>query len=105
MAFDFPSSPVLGQNYLSYIWNGYAWTIGNQTGGVPPAGDYVLKTGDVMSGFLTLNALPTQPLHAATKSYVDSITTNLPQGTIGQALVVGTVRQAGWGNPIEGGNF
>jgi Repeat of unknown function (DUF5907) len=30
------------------------------------------KSGDVMSGFLTLNADPTAVLHAATKQYVDS---------------------------------
>jgi len=30
------------------------------------------RTGDVMSGFLTLNANPTAPLHAATKQYVDA---------------------------------
>lgn len=32
----------------------------------------VSKSGDTMTGFLTLNALPTQPLHAATKNYVDN---------------------------------
>lgn len=32
----------------------------------------VLRTGDTMSGFLTLNADPTSDLHAATKQYVDN---------------------------------
>jgi hypothetical protein len=32
----------------------------------------VSLSGDSMSGKLTLNANPTQPLHAATKQYVDS---------------------------------
>jgi hypothetical protein len=32
----------------------------------------VLKAGDIMSGFLTLNADPTAVLHAATKQYVDA---------------------------------
>jgi hypothetical protein len=38
---------------------------------------YVNVTGDTMSGFLTLNADPTQALHAATKEYVDSIASGL----------------------------
>lgn len=33
----------------------------------------VARTGDSMTGFLTLNANPTQNLHAATKQYVDNI--------------------------------
>lgn len=33
---------------------------------------YVLKTGDTMSGFLTLSADPIGPLHAVTKQYVDN---------------------------------
>jgi hypothetical protein len=32
----------------------------------------VNKAGDTLTGFLTLNAIPTAALHAATKSYVDS---------------------------------
>jgi len=34
--------------------------------------DSVTKSGDSMTGFLTLNANPTSNLHAATKQYVDS---------------------------------
>lgn len=34
--------------------------------------DAVNKTGDIMTGFLTLNADPVNPLHAATKQYVDA---------------------------------
>lgn len=33
---------------------------------------YVLDSGDTMTGFLTLNADPTNPLHAVTKQYVDN---------------------------------
>ena len=33
---------------------------------------YVLKTGDTMTGPLTLNADPTSDMHAATKAYVDA---------------------------------
>jgi hypothetical protein len=34
--------------------------------------DYVAKTGDTMTGALSLNAAPTSNMHAATKAYVDS---------------------------------
>lgn len=33
---------------------------------------FVYKSGDTMSGFLTLNVDPVSPLHAATKQYVDA---------------------------------
>lgn len=36
------------------------------------AGNKVDRTGDTMTGFLTLNANPTAPLQAATKAYVDA---------------------------------
>ena len=26
MAFDFPSSPTIGQSYLNYVWDGEKWT-------------------------------------------------------------------------------
>lgn len=35
-------------------------------------GSFVLKQGDVMTGFLQLHADPTDPFHAATKQYVDN---------------------------------
>lgn len=42
-------------------------------GGGVVSGGYVRKTGDAMTGFLTLTSLPpTNAYHAATKSYVDS---------------------------------
>ena len=41
-------------------------------GGGCPCPENVLKAGDTMTGFLTLNANPTSPLHAATKQYVDT---------------------------------
>ena len=34
-------------------------------------------SGDTLTGILTLNAAPTQPMHAATKKYVDDLTINL----------------------------
>lgn len=41
-------------------------------GGSCPCPENVLKAGDTMTGFLTLNANPTANLHAATKQYVDT---------------------------------
>ncbi len=41
------------------------------------------KTGDTMTGFLTLNADPTAVLHAATKQYVDSaVASGVPSGAV-----------------------
>jgi len=52
----------------------------------------VSKTGDTMTGFLTLNAAPTTALHAATKGYVDSLAGGLswqePVAGIGAVLPV-----------------
>jgi hypothetical protein len=46
------------------VWG--AWITDN-------ASQYVKKTGDVMTGPLTLSGNPTAPLHAAPKQYVDSV--------------------------------
>jgi len=109
MAFDFPSNPLLDQTYtlagISYYWNGYAWLVGV---GTPegPVTDYVLKVGDTMLGFLTLNADPTTPLHAATKQYVDdALAVALAGGTPGQAIVKSPSNTPAWGAPIEAGSF
>jgi hypothetical protein len=45
-------------------------------GGGCPCPENVLRSGDTMIGFLTLNANPTNPLHAATKQYVDTLGTS-----------------------------
>jgi hypothetical protein len=51
MAFDFPNSPSLAQEYTSngvtFAWNGFGWLL------KPPAS--VLKSGDTMTGDLTLS--------------------------------------------------
>jgi hypothetical protein len=39
----------------------------------PDPNTFLLKSGDTMTGFLTLSATPTAPLHAANKGYVDGI--------------------------------
>lgn len=50
-----------------------AKTLQDVLGGGVVSGGYVRKTGDAMTGFLTLtSAPPSNPFHAATKSYVDS---------------------------------
>ena len=41
-------------------------------------GNWVVRSGDTMTGFLTLYAQPTQPMHAATKQYVDSAIGGIP---------------------------
>lgn len=62
----------------------------------------ILRTGDTMTGFLTLNANPTSALHAAPKQYVDS---RLPQFTFtyGQVTCVGFTNQVGSFN--NGSNY
>jgi len=54
MSFDFPSSPTNGQSYTSggktFIFNGYAWD-------PQSSGNFVAKTGDTMTGELTVPAL------------------------------------------------
>ncbi len=43
----------------------------NSSGGGPTNSPFVVKTGDIMTGFLELNADPIDPLHATPKQYVD----------------------------------
>jgi len=56
MAFNFPSSPVLGQEFSSggavYVWNGYGWMS-------KPAPEFVDEAGDTMSGALTIRVAST----------------------------------------------
>ena len=74
MAFDFPPSPAVGTLYPAvaiagtpqYRWNGTEWTAAT----LDPAG-YVRKSGDAMTGALSLAGDPTQALHAVPKQYLD----------------------------------
>lgn len=59
------TGPVIGNVTGNVVGN----VTGNLTG---TASDNVRKAGDTMTNFLTLHANPVQPLHAATKQYVDS---------------------------------
>lgn len=52
---------------------------------------YVDVAGDTMTGFLTLNADPTNPMHAATKAYVDSVAQGLDPKLSVKAASTGTV--------------
>lgn len=80
MAFDFPASPTVGQLYpatvtagqAQYKWDGTTWVA---TGSVD---NYVRKSGDAMSGALTLSGGPTVDLHASTKKYVDDKVASIP---------------------------
>jgi hypothetical protein len=107
MAFDFPSPATNGQVYTSggvtYQYNGYAWIITGGGGGGSVSGDYVLKTGDTMSGELTLSGPPTQPLHATPKNYVD--TKGVPPGGLDGQALVSKAGVATWGSPIDGSTF
>lgn len=52
-----------------------SWLSVSLAGGASPA-DFVRKSGDTMTGPLTLSGPPTQPGHAVTKDYVDGISGN-----------------------------
>ena len=57
-----------GVNYIR-IHSGGVWG----TWGVDNTSQFVKKSGDVMTGLLTLSGGPTADLHAATKKYVDDL--------------------------------
>ena len=70
-------------------------------------GQKVAKAGNtegIMTGFLTLNADPVQPLHAVPKQYVDRLSLP-PGGTVGQTLAIDSVGIPNWGNVVDAGNF
>jgi hypothetical protein len=73
---DFPSGPAINDtwtasNGATYTWDGTKWTV---TGS--GAGPYLPLSGGTMTGGdITLFRDPTQPLHAATKGYVDTAST------------------------------
>ena len=72
------------------------------------SGQKVAKAGNtegIMTGFLTLNANPVDPLHAVPKQYVDSRTALPPGGVEGQALSINAAGLPVWGAPIFGANF
>lgn len=67
--------PVIHQrSWMPAISKWTAWDIPETAGGAQEkANERVMRTGDAMTGFLSLHANPTEPMHAATKDYVDSV--------------------------------
>tara|TARA_R110002126_G_scaffold35251_1_gene108721 strand:+ start:24896 stop:26392 length:1497 start_codon:yes stop_codon:yes gene_type:complete len=64
---------------VSTALNNYITT--NNTAVTTLQGDRVLRAGDTMTGFLTLNADPSSALHSATKQYVDALIANKADAT------------------------
>ena len=72
MGINFPASPVIGQFYPDpalagipqYRWDGTVWEAQFESP-VP----YVRKSGDTMTGLLTLSGDPTAALHAVPRQY------------------------------------
>lgn len=65
-------------------------------GGGCPCPEQVLLAGDTMTGFLTLNADPTNALHASTKQYTDAqvATAVTPTGVV--SSFAGVAAPSGW---------
>jgi len=68
ITFDSPL-PILGPSATPTAANHLATK--SYVDSMSASGNYVQKTGDTMTGFLTLHDDPTANLHAATKAYVD----------------------------------
>ena len=78
---------------------------GSGGGGSSTSTDFVLKTGDTMSGPLNIPMAPVAPIEAANKAYVDSVA-GIPLGGLpGQALVINAASVPTWGAPIDGGTY
>ena len=77
---------VTGSATMTNLGNvSIATTVGNDS---HTHTSYVAKSGDTMTGALTLSAEPTANLHAATKAYVDNNSSSI--GNYVQNLVAGT---------------
>jgi hypothetical protein len=89
---DFPASPAIGDTYPNppvtgqptYQWDGVTWLSKFALGK-----EYVPLDGSAaMTGLLTLSGDPTAPMHAATKSYVDSTEKGRKNYIINGAMMV-----------------
>ena len=68
--------------------------------------DFVLKTGDTMSGPLYQPLAPTTPIELANKAYVDAATGGFPIGGIaGQVLMIDAAGAPSWNAIIDGGTY
>jgi|SRR5256885_400964 hypothetical protein len=72
---DFPDAPVLNDEFVvgdkTFVFNGEVWAFKAFTN---LSSQYVLKTGDVMTGPLSLPVtIPNDPSSATTKDYVDTM--------------------------------
>jgi hypothetical protein len=72
------------------------------------SGQKVAKAGNtegIMTGFLTLNADPVDPLHAVPKQYVDARASLPTGGVTGMVLAINAAGLPQWGAAADGGNF
>jgi len=100
-AFDFPSSPAVGDIYtlngVAYQWNGYAW------GGGPIVNSdaFVMKRGDTMTGDLTI----APPAGDGPEIFLNKASVGSPARVWGQLNGVNRWRIAfADGTPESGGN-
>ena len=64
---------------------------------------FLSKDGDTMLGFLTLDADPTDALHAATKAYVDRFVNATDGGTVEGPLIFDNTSSGGAGLTLQNG--
>jgi hypothetical protein len=97
-AFDFPSSPSVGQLYptpavagqVQYLWDGEKWTT---TAGLAGSTAFVKIAGDVMTGALELPAAaPTLATHAVNKTYADSKVAKAGDTMSGNLTSIGNIQ-------------
>jgi hypothetical protein len=97
VSFDFPASPTDGQEYAPAGGPIYVWRAASGVWEIKVSGSesaFVAKSGDTMTGLLTLSGAPTSALHAATKQYADSkLSTFTPEqyGAVGNGTADDTI--------------
>jgi hypothetical protein len=102
MALDFPASPTNGQKYPAspvagiptYTWDGQKWT----TIGAGLIGQYVAKSGDTMTGALTLDIAKPLVFNKTATSGAASAITSLTNGATRWTMVLGDPTAESGGN-------
>jgi hypothetical protein len=97
--------PIDGETSVDAVLRSFSADINQLT---QDSGQKVAKAGNtegIMTGFLTLNADPVDPLHAVPKQYVDSRASLPTGGTVGQVLAINPLGTPQWGAAADGGNF